>query len=129
LRGEYEEESRAMLAGRRAARRAMALRPSSKGFAINEVVVSRGATASMVELRAEIGGQFVANYRADGLLVSSPTGSTAYALSAGGPILHPRHGRLGDGADCLAHLSNRPIWWCPTMSPSPSRSWPAGTPA
>ena len=90
LRGEYEEESRAMLAG-------AVLRPIRgdgfetiyEGFAINEVLVSRGATASMVELRAEIDGQFVANYRADGLLVSSPTGSTAYAMSAGGPIMHP----------------------------------------
>jgi hypothetical protein len=55
------------------------------------VVVSRGATASMVELRVDIGDEFVANMRADGLIVASPTGSTAYALSAGGPILHPSH--------------------------------------
>ena len=59
------------------------------GLSLNEVVVSRGATASMVELRIDIGDEFVANLRADGLIVASPTGSTAYALSAGGPIMHP----------------------------------------
>ena len=110
LRGEYEEESRAMLAG-------AVLRPIRgdgfetiyEGFAINEVLVSRGATASMVELRAEIDGQFVANYRADGLLVSSPTGSTAYAMSAGGPIMHPSVGGWVIVPIASHTLSNRPI--------------------
>ncbi|HET6789624.1 MAG TPA: NAD kinase, partial [Aquabacterium sp.] len=110
LSGQFEEEQRAMLEG-------AVLRPQRdgsleviyEGFAINEVVVSRGATASMVELRAEIDGQFVANYRADGLIVSSPTGSTAYALSAGGPILHP--GLKGWVMVPIAShtLSNRPL--------------------
>ena len=110
LRGEYEEESRAMLAG-------AVLRPIRgdgfetiyEGFAINEVLVSRGATASMVELRAEIDGQFVANYRADGLLVSSPTGSTAYAMSAGGPIMHPSVGGWVIVPIAPHTLSNRPL--------------------
>lgn len=110
LRGEYEEESRAMLAG-------AVLRPIRgdgfetiyEGFAINEVLVSRGATASMVELRAEIDGQFVANYRADGLLVSSPTGSTAYAMSAGGPIMHPGVGGWVIVPIASHTLSNRPL--------------------
>ena len=110
LSGQYEEEKRAMLAG-------AVLRPNRdggvdtiyEGFAINEVVVSRGATASMVELRAEVDGQFVANYRADGLIVASPTGSTAYSLSAGGPIIHP--GLPGWVVVPIAShtLSNRPI--------------------
>jgi NAD+ kinase len=110
LRGEYEEESRAMLAG-------AVLRPIRgdgfetiyEGFAINEVLVSRGATASMVELRAEIDGQFVANYRADGLLVSSPTGSTAYAMSAGGPIMHPGVSGWVIVPIASHDLSNRPL--------------------
>ena len=110
LRGEYEEESRAMLAG-------AVLRPIRgdgfetiyEGFAINEVLVSRGATASMVELRAEIDGQFVANYRADGLLVSSPTGSTAYAMSAGDPIMHPSVGGWVIVPIASHTLSNRPL--------------------
>jgi NAD+ kinase len=72
-------------------------------------VVSRGATAGMVELRVDIGDEFVANLRADGLIIASPTGSTAYALSAGGPILHP--GIAGWLLVPIAShtLSNRPI--------------------
>jgi len=110
LTGQYEEEHRAMLEG-------AVLRPTRdggmdtiyEGFAINEVVVSRGATASMVELRAEVDGQFVANYRADGLIVASPTGSSAYALSAGGPILHPALGGWVMVPIASHTLSNRPI--------------------
>lgn len=110
LAGDYEEEHRTVLAG-------MVLRPDGSGcheaifesFAINDVVVSRGATAGMVELRVEIQEQFVANFRADGLILASPTGSTAYALSAGGPILHP--GIAGWVMVPIAPhaLSNRPI--------------------
>jgi NAD+ kinase len=85
LAGDYEVESRAMLEG-------AVLRDGESifsGLALNDVVVSRGATAGMVELKIEVGEQFVANMRADGVIVASPTGATAYALSAGGPILHP----------------------------------------
>jgi NAD+ kinase len=85
LAGDYEEEHRAMLASEvwRDGQRIF------EGQSLNDVVVSRGATAGMVELRVDIDDDFVANLRADGLIVASPTGSTAYALSAGGPILHP----------------------------------------
>jgi NAD+ kinase len=109
MAGDYEEEHRTMLEG-------SVLRPSGdgedsifEGYAMNDVVVSRGATASMVELRVEVAGQFVANQRADGLIIASPTGSTAYALSAGGPILHP--GIKGWVLVPIAPhtLSNRPI--------------------
>ena len=105
LAGDYEEEHRAMLEGgvwRDGAR-------IFEGLSMNEVVVSRGATASMVELRIDIGDEFVANLRADGLIVASPTGSTAYALSAGGPILHP--GIAGWVLVPVAShtLTNRPI--------------------
>jgi NAD+ kinase len=103
--GDYEEEHRSMLEGgvwRNGAR-------IFDGLSMNEVVVSRGATASMVELKIDIGDEFVANLRADGLIVASPTGSTAYALSAGGPILHP--GIAGWVLVPIAShtLSNRPI--------------------
>ncbi len=111
LSGQYEEEHRAMLAGAvlRPQRKDGELEVIYEGFAINEVVVSRGATASMVELRAEVDGQFVANYRADGLIVASPTGSTAYALSAGGPIMHPDLGGWVVVPIASHTLSNRPI--------------------
>ena len=63
--------------------------PIHAGIAMNDVVVSRGAASGMVELKIDVGDEFVANFRADGLIVASPTGSTAYSLSAGGPLLHP----------------------------------------
>jgi NAD+ kinase len=105
IAGDYEEERRTMLEGG-------VWRDGDvifEGFAMNDVVVSRGATASMVELKIDIGDEFVANLRADGLIIGSPTGSTAYALSAGGPILHP--GIAGWVLVPIAphDLSNRPI--------------------
>jgi NAD+ kinase len=110
LNGQYEEEQRAMLEGHvLRPRRDGSMETIYEGFAINEVVVSRGATASMIELRAEVDGQFVANYRADGLIVASPTGSTAYSLSAGGPILHPGLGGWVVVPIASHTLSNRPI--------------------
>jgi NAD+ kinase len=85
LLGQYEEDQRSLLHAR-------VLRDTHVVFdalAMNDVVVNRGAASGMVELRVEVDGHFVANQRADGLIVASPTGSTAYALSAGGPLLHP----------------------------------------
>ena len=105
IAGDYEIEQRVMLEGD-------VWRDGEKifeGLSLNDVVVSRGATASMVELRVDVGEDFVANMRADGLIVATPTGSTAYALSAGGPILHP--GIAGWVLVPIAShtLSNRPI--------------------
>jgi NAD+ kinase len=90
------------------------------------VVVSRGATAGMVELKIDIDGEFVANLRADGLIVASPTGSTAYALSAGGPILHP--GIAGWVLVPIApHDAVEPADRVPDTARSRSRSSPAAT--
>jgi NAD+ kinase len=77
--------------------------------AMNDVVVNRGATSGMVELRVEVDGNFVANQRADGLIISTSTGSTAYALSAGGPLLHPAIGGWVMVPIAPHTLSNRPI--------------------
>ena len=85
LAGEYEEDQRTLM-------HAKVWRDGQCVFdalAMNDVVVNRGATSGMVELKVEIDGHFVARQRADGLIVASPTGSTAYALSSGGPLLHP----------------------------------------
>ena len=105
MRGEYEEEHRSMLD-------ASVWRDGEcifSGVALNDVVVSRGATSGMVEVRVDVGEEFVANLRADGLIVASPTGSTAYALSAGGPILHPGIGGWLLVPIASHTLSNRPI--------------------
>jgi len=105
LAGDYETEQRAMLEG--AVWRDGAVIFS--GLALNDVVVARGAAAGMVELRVHVGEEFVANIRSDGVIVASPTGSTAYAMSAGGPLLHP--GIEGWVMVPIAShgLSNRPI--------------------
>ena len=105
LAGDFEEESRAMLEGS-VVRDGIAF---YDGYALNEVIVSRGATASMIEVKVDVGDQFVANLRADGLIVASPTGSTAYALSAGGPILHPAIAGWVLVPIASHTLSNRPI--------------------
>ena len=105
LRGEYVEERRWMM-------QAKVVRDGLCVFsatAMNDVVVNRGATAGMVELRVEVDGHFVANQRADGLIIASPTGSTAYALSAGGPLLHPSIGGWVLVPIAPHTLSNRPI--------------------
>ena len=104
LTGDYEEEYRSMIEGR-------VVRDHQSIFeavAMNDVVLRSGATA-MLELRVTVDDQFLTNIRADGLILSSPTGSTAYALSAGGPILHP--GVSGWLLVPIAPhmLSNRPI--------------------
>lgn len=85
LGGEYEEDYRSLMQ----ARVVRDGRCVFDALAMNDVVVNRGATSGMVELRVEVDGRFVANQRADGLIIASATGSTAYALSAGGPLLHP----------------------------------------
>lgn len=105
LRGEFEEDSRALMA-------ATVWRDGRCVFeatALNDVVVNRGGVASMIELRVEVDGHFVANQRADGLIIASPTGSTAYALSAGGPLLHPGIGGWVMVPIAPHTLSNRPV--------------------
>ncbi|MBP6727687.1 MAG: NAD kinase [Thauera sp.] len=105
LHGEYEEDVRPLM-------QAQVMRGGEcmfEALALNDVVVNRGSTAGMVELRVEVDGVFVSNQRADGLIVASPTGSTAYALSAGGPMLHPSIPGWVLVPIAPHTLSNRPI--------------------
>jgi NAD+ kinase len=81
----------------------------AQGLAVNDVVVSRGAGAGMAELKVSVDGSFMYNQRSDGLIVATPTGSTAYALSAGGPLLHPTLGGIALVPIAPHALSNRPI--------------------
>ena len=102
--GQYDTEERMMLdltiENDRGIRREVAL---------NEIVFSGGYAAKMVGLTVSVNGQHVTNYRADGLIISTPTGSTAYALSAGGPILYPTIEAILICPISPHTLTNRPI--------------------
>jgi NAD+ kinase len=105
MAGQYAEDHRSLM-------QAKVMRDGHCVFtalAMNDVVVNRGATSGMVELRVEVDGHFVANQRADGMIIASPTGSTAYSLSAGGPLLHPSIPGWVLVPIAPHTLSNRPI--------------------
>jgi len=105
LDGGYTSEDRSMLVAR-------VLRDGSEVWhqvAINDVVVSRSSRAGMIELQVHVDGVYMYNQRADGLILATPTGSTAYALSANGPILHPRLAGVVLVPVAPQALSNRPI--------------------
>ena len=78
-------------------------------FAINDVVLEKGVSARMIEVEIHVGEAFVSLYLADGLILSSPTGSTAYSMSAGGPIVYPEMDALIITPICPHSLSVRPM--------------------
>jgi NAD+ kinase len=105
LNGAYVEDERVLLEGR-------VLRGNQEmasGLALNDVIINRAGRGGMIELKVECNGVFMHSQRADGLIIATPTGSTAYALSAGGPILHPQVNALVLVPVAPQTLSNRPI--------------------
>jgi NAD+ kinase len=105
IAGEYEADTRTLLD-------AVVMREGkeiNRSLALNDVVVNRSGISGMVELAVHVNGSFMYNQRSDGLIVSTPTGSTAYALSAGGPILHPHVAGILLVPIAPHSLSNRPI--------------------
>jgi NAD+ kinase len=105
LAGHYQSDSRKLL-------EASVIRQGKvthQGVALNDVVVNRSSLTGMVELTVKVNGSFMYNQRSDGLIVATPTGSTAYSLSAGGPILHPKVDGIVLTPIAPHALSNRPI--------------------
>ncbi len=115
--GEIEEFADALVAGDvvvsprtlLAARVLRADGSTSNHLALNEAVLARGYTGRLVSLRATVDGELLNDYRADGLIVATPTGSTAYSLSAGGPLISPSAGVFVITPVCPHTLSQRSL--------------------
>jgi NAD+ kinase len=105
LAGRYEHEDRRLL-------RAVVHRkgrPDVTADVLNDVVITKAGPSRIIEVDVTVDGSFVSSFRADGIIVSSPTGSTAYNLAAGGPILHPTLPAVVITPICPHMLTNRPL--------------------
>jgi NAD+ kinase len=105
LQGNYRLETRVMLA----VELLRGTEEVTRTQVLNDVVINKSALARIIEIEANLNQQFVNSFRADGLIVSTPTGSTAYNLSAGGPVIYPSMNAVVITPICPFTLSNRPI--------------------
>ncbi|HOG12861.1 MAG TPA: NAD(+)/NADH kinase, partial [Smithellaceae bacterium] len=105
LKGDFLTEKRMMLDAK--------IRRGNKiigsGMVLNDVVINRGNLSRIVELETSVNGHYLTTYKSDGLIISTPTGSTAYSLSAGGPIVVPGKELIIINPICPHTLTNRPI--------------------
>jgi NAD+ kinase len=105
LAGEFEVDSREMLEAEHWHENEL----NAAGRVLNDVVINKAALARIIEIDVHLDGQFVNSFRSDGLIVATPTGSTAYNLSAGGPIVYPSMNAIILTPICPFTLTNRPI--------------------
>jgi NAD+ kinase len=105
LDGDYEVENRMTLEVRVKTKRGKAHRFR----VLNDAVIAKGARSRIIDLETYVGDDYLCTYRADGLIISTPTGSTAYALATGGPILEPTLGAIVLAPICPHMLTHRPI--------------------
>lgn len=105
IAGDYEQESRMMLNGRAF----FADGHTEEGWALNDIVISRSGSLQIIRFNIYVNGQFLNHYNADGMIVTTPTGSTGYNLSAGGPLVEPRAQLIMLTPICPHSLNQRSI--------------------
>lgn len=105
ISGDYEQESRMMLNGKAK----LANGKVEEGWALNDIVISRSGSLQIIKFNIHVNGQFLNNYNADGMIVTTPTGSTGYNLSAGGPLIEPRAKLIALTPICPHSLTQRSI--------------------
>lgn len=103
--GDYEQESRMMLNGKAQ----LSDGSTQEGWALNDIVISRSGSLQIIHFNIYVNGQFLNDYKADGMIVTTPTGSTGYNLSAGGPLVEPRARLIVLTPICPHSLNQRSI--------------------
>lgn len=105
IAGDYEQESRMMLNGKAQ----LAEGGTQEGWALNDIVISRSGSLQIIHFNIYVNGQFLNDYKADGMIVTTPTGSTGYNLSAGGPLVEPKARLIVLTPICPHSLNQRSI--------------------
>ncbi len=105
IAGDYEQESRMMLNGKAQ----LADGNTEEGWALNDIVITRSGSLQIIQFNIYVNGQFLNGYKADGMIVTTPTGSTGYNLSAGGPLVEPKAKLIVLTPICPHSLNQRSI--------------------